>query len=403
MTTAVWFVSVLGLIAAPAAAQRAEPPPASATGRDIVVVGNRIPDYKKLLAACLARGCRADEDIAISLDLAQAQFEAGDYQDARTALLAARHRNARFAQTYPVAVANLHHANSQLAAHLGLVDSEWSSALDTISAMKAGTSDTDPRVFLERIELGDTYAAAGRLDESQVQYRGVARRAHKLRLREIEALALVRIAALNIKLSEVWYRSYASIARDAIRDVLRMRDPTLAPYRAQAQAQQIQLAIITARGKDLDPLIAAYPVVPAGEPAVLLYAPPVSIGPTGNAVPPPDPHGDSQQLQPSLQIPVSMSNFDRRWIDVVFTVDPDGRVRDARVARHGERVETEGNWAEVIVSAVAQRRYARQAEPTRARERFTFTSNWRSVTGTRLPKRDPNPRLVRALLDPDPA
>ena len=399
MTTALWFVSALGLVAAPA--QVAEPP--SPSGRDIVVVGNRVPDYKKLLATCLARGCSPDKDIAITLDLAQAQFEAGDYQEARTALLASRRRNARFARTYPVAVANLHHANSQLAAHLGLVDSEWASALDTISAMKAGTSDTDPRVFLERIELGDTYAAAGKFDESQVQYRGVARRAHKLGLDEIEALALVRIAALNTKLSEVYYESYARIAQSAIHDVLGMRDPKLAPYLTQARTQQTQLAIIKARGKDLDAVIAAHPLVPAGEPAVLLYAPPVSIGPTGNAVPPPDSHGDSQQLQPSLQIPVSMSNFDRRWIDVVFTGDPDGRVRDARVDRHGERVETGGNWAEVIVRAVGQRRYARQAEATRARERFTFTSNWRSVTGTRRPQRDPNPRLVRALLDPDPA
>ncbi|WP_010164679.1 hypothetical protein [Sphingomonas sp. PAMC 26617] len=403
MTTASWWVSVLGVIAAPAAAQAVPQQPAPPTDRDIVVVGNRIPDYKRLLAACLAQGCRPDRDIAITLDLAQAQFEAGDYQDARTALLAARHRNARFAQRYPVAVANLHHANSQMAAHLGLVDSEWSSALDTISAMKAGTSDTDPRVFLERVELGDTYAADGRLEESQVQYRAVARRAHKLGLREIEALALLRIAALNIRLAEVHYESYARIASTAIRDVLRMHDPKLAPFVAQARTQQTQLALLKARGGDVDRLIAAHPMIPAGEPAVLLYAPSVSIGATGNAAPRPDAQGDSQALQPSLQIPVAMSNFDRRWIDVVFTVDPDGRVRDARVDRHGERVETEGNWAAVIVSAVAQRRYARQAEPTRARERFTFTSNWRSVTGTRRPQRDPNPRLVRALLDPDPA
>lgn len=400
MTTAWWWLATLGSLTI----QVAETPPSvSADSRDIVVVANRAPDLEKQLATCLARGCRPDEDIALTLKLADAQFEAGAYADARTAILASRRRTARFAETYPVAVANLHHANRLIAGHLGEAESEWSSALDTISAMKAGTSDTDPRVFLERIELGDAYATAGRFEDSFSQYRSIARRAHKLGLGEIEAMALLRIATLYTRVAEVRYDVYAQTARTAIDHVLALRGPNLATYAVSARILQTQLALMNAKGDAVDRIIAAYGVVPAGDPAVLLYAPSISVGQAEIKAMSALPQISALALAPTSRSNIAMDTFEDKWIDVAFNIGTDGRVREAQVTKHGKNTKAGSDWAAVVVSGIANRRYAFQASPSRARERFTFTSNFTSITETRIRQRGSMPRLVRVVLDPEPA
>jgi hypothetical protein len=397
-----WSIFGVLLAATPLTAQTTPPPAVpdtAATGRDIVVVGSRAPDLRKRLDTCIAAGCRPDKDIAITLDLAQAQFEAGHYEDAQAALLAARHRTARFAKDYPVAVANLFHATSMISAHLGDPEPEWSNALNTISAMKAGMSETDPRVFIERIQLGDAYARAGRFDEASVQYREVAGRAHKLGMIETEGLARVRYATLKTRLAEQVYAHYAPVARRAIDAILERREPEMQPMVESARQLKIQLAAMTATDAELDQLIARYPTQAAGAPAVLLYAPPVLMTPTGQR----RPNGtaaDSYTLFKLNPTTVFLEHLDYLWIDVVYTIGTDGRVRDAHVAGQGEQVAGTGDWPDKIVEAIDARRYATQAMPSKGRERYTFTSNLTIKTGTRIPGRSGIPRLLRVDLDP---
>ncbi|WP_242137575.1 hypothetical protein [Sphingomonas sp. TREG-RG-20F-R18-01] len=393
-----WSVFSALLVSAPLAAQTLPPP--AAADRDIVVVGSRAPDLRKRLDDCLAASCKPDRDIAITLDLAQAQFEAGHYEEAQAALLAARHRTARFAREYPVAVANLFHASSVIAAHLGDQGREWSNALDTVSAMKAGMPETDPRVLMERIGLGDAYASAGLFSEAEVQYRAVAGRARKLGLVETEGLALLRYATLNTRLAAQVYAFYGPIARRAIGALLERREPALQPIVACADQLNIQLAALTASDAELDRLIARYPRQPAGAPSVLLHAPPVLMTATGQR----RPNGtaaDSYALFKEIPPPVFSANLDYMWIDVAYTIGTDGRVHDAHVAARGNRVSGTGDWPEQIVQAIAARRYATQTTPGRGRERFTFTSNMTIKTGSRIPIHSGIPRLVHADLDPD--
>ena len=404
MLIARWLVAGSLLATTPLPAQVAPPPPSAqpAPGRDIVVIGSRVPDYQRHLDACLAEHCAPDKDIAATLALAQAQFEAGTYDAARASLLAARRRNARFAKQYPVAVANLHHANSLIAGHLGLADSEWSSALDTVSAIKAGMAEDDPRVFLEQIELGDAYARSGRFKGSETQYAGIARHAHKLGLAEIEGLALLRIATLNTRLAEQNHAMFASSARRAIDTLIARREPALQPYQVAARQLSFLLAAQTTPGSELDRLVAQYPRQPAGAPARLLYAPAIALTASFQ--------GSSNRSDPSLG-PGAMSNagmplvgmgsYVGQWIDVAFTIEIDGRVSEAHISRHGDHVKVEGGWAEQVVRAVSVRRYATQAQPSYGRERYTFTANLIAVTGSRLLARDPTPRLVRADLGPE--
>lgn len=398
-----WSILGVLLAATPLTAQTTPPPAApgtATTGRDIVVVGSRTPDLHKRLDLCLAEGCRPDKDIALTLDLAQAQFEAGHYEDAQTALLAARHRTARFARDYPVAVANLFHASSMISAHLGHPDPEWSNALDTISAMKAGMSETDPRVFIERIELGDAYARAGQFDDASVQYREVAGRARKLGMVETEGLARLRYAMLQTRLAEQVYAFYAPIARKAIDEILARREPEMQPMVESARQLKVQLAAMTATDAELDQMIAHYPTQPAGAPPALLYGPPVLMTPTGQR----RPNGtaaDSYTLFKLNPTAVFLENVDYLWIDVAYTIGTDGRVHDAHVSGRSTRVAGTGDWPDKIVQAVAARRYATRATPVGGRERYTFTSNMGPKKGTRIPGRSGIPRLLRADLDAD--
>lgn len=399
-----WLVAGSLLATAPLLGQVTPPAPSAtaAPGRDIVVIGSRIPDYQRHLDACLAEHCAPDKDIAATLALAQAQFEAGTYDAARASLLASRRRNARFAKQYPVAVANLHHANSVMAGHLGLADSEWSSALDTVSAIKAGMSEDDPRVLLERIELGDAYARAGRFKGSEMQYAGIAQRAHKLGLVEIEGLALLRVATLNTRLAEQNHAMFASSARRSIDALIARREPALQPYQEAARQLSFLLAAQTIPGPELDRLVAQYPRQPAGAPARLLYAPAIALIAS--------PQGSSNRFDSSPGAvamsnagmpPMGMDSYVGQWIDVAFTIGTDGRISEAHISRYGDHVALKGGWAERVVRAISVRRYAPQVQPSYGRERYTFTANMVAVTGSRLMARDPTPRLVRADLGPE--
>lgn len=364
-------------------------------GRDIVVVGNRGPDYQKILEECIARHCPPNQDIAATLEVAQQHFEAGAYEAAYAALGASRRRNARFAKQYPVAVANLYHAAGVIAGHLGMPDQEWSSALDSVSAMKAGMPESDPRVFLERIELGDAYAKAGRFQDSEQQYSDVAGRARKLGLIGIEGLALLRVATLNTRLAEQVYTQYGGPARRAIAVVLSRQEPGFKPFVDVARKLQIQLAAVSAHGRDLDRLIEDFPVQPAGSTANLLYAPAITL----DAVGAPGEESVGGSYNAGLP-PMAMSNFVGQWIDVVFSIGTDGRVADVHIDRRGPHVIGKNDWTGKVIEAVAARRYARRAEPSRGRERYTFTANIEDVTGSGIKTRR-TPRLVSTDLGPD--
>ena len=69
--------------AAPAGAQQAGQPGAAPVAGDIVVTARSLQDTADALAACIARNCPPDEDIAATLAHAENQFVGGDYRSAR--------------------------------------------------------------------------------------------------------------------------------------------------------------------------------------------------------------------------------------------------------------------------------------------------------------------------------
>ena len=145
--------------------------------REIVVTGRSLKDTADALAACLARGCPPDEDVAATLAHAENQFIGGEYDGARTTLLKSLGRNRKHGQAYPVPVSDLLRANSRVALHLGEGKNFQLSVLDMRDTLKKGVGDDDPRTLVAQIEVGDSRAKLGHPEEAERIYKEVEARA----------------------------------------------------------------------------------------------------------------------------------------------------------------------------------------------------------------------------------
>jgi hypothetical protein len=376
-----------------ALAQEAPPTP---QGRDIIVIGKRLDEARQRLADCMARRCPPDEEINASLMLAQEQFAKGDYQAAYSALIKSRSRNARYARQYPVSVANLYHAHSLVARNLGLADSERVSAAAAVGAMSAVLPKDDPRVLLERIELGDAYTRAGQLEDSRSEFERIAERAHAAGLPTIEGTALLRTAILYTKLAAAEPAAYGPDANRAINAILALEGPAYADTVKSARQLQVQLTGQAGRAADLDTVIASYEVLPPGTAPVLLYAPPLVVYTETGTENVSGYDAQTGHLADTVLYRLAKDDFDGQWVDVTFAIGRDGKVTNAHVAKHGAHLQ--GDWSDRLVAAVAQRRYQPQVEASEKTERYTFTSNWGLPTGSHIAARTAMPRLERVDL-----
>jgi hypothetical protein len=101
---------------------------------------------------------------------------------------------------------------------------------------------------------------------------------------------------------------------------------------------------------------------------------------------------------------MSTDNVDDQWVDVSFWVAPDGRTTDVDVLRASPSFS--GLWAKPIIESVKGRRYAPlkmdRSDPGILRvERYTFTSRWTTVTGSRMRVREAEPRIEMLDLSTD--
>lgn len=390
------FALAATLAATPAFAQEKAPDPAT-TGPDIVVTGMSLKDAKAALAACIAQRCPPDKDIDATLAVAETQFVAGDYKDARQTMLKSIGRNKRFASAYPVPVSDLLRANSRVAAHLGEQNDYFSGALDVVSALKAGLPDDDRRLLGARIELADAFAKTGRLNDAIELYQKVARRAHALKQPRFEGFALLRIATVYAAASNLRDDAYYSAAIGAIDALMVNPDPALAQFAQSAKLLKMKLAVRRGDTGAVERLIAEYRGTSSATP-VLLYAPKIEL--TDRGLQPNDPvRNPSDPLNRS-----PLDTVDDQWVDISFEVQPDGKVGELEVLRKSDKLS--GDWVKPILTAISGRRYAPLAANSGAAfrvERYTFTAAWTTETGTRIRMRAPVPRIEMVDLSRDPA
>ncbi|KQM63698.1 hypothetical protein ASE75_11405 [Sphingomonas sp. Leaf17] len=381
-------IAMLQAVAAPA-------PQAASVPEDktIVVVGRRLSDTERALAACIARKCPPREDIDASLAHAENQFLTGDYAESRRTLLAARRRNAKYAKDLPVDVSDLLRANARLAGLNGAATAARINTIDTLDALKSGLPADDPRVLMQRLSVGDAFAKQARFEAAEDIYNRVARQARAAGLPQVEGHALLRNAVLFTAIAGV-NPAFRDRARKAIARVQATTDPAQAGFRDAA----VTLSSRAASGVSDEKAQAAAradmaTVAPAARAttAVLIHAPPIDLGERGA----------------SAQTVMAMQGDDApQWVDVAFWVAPDGSVRDIDIVR--QSANAGGGWIGKVKESLAGRVYrplalAASDPGLRRIERYSLVYDVLAVLGSRIPSRESVPHIEITDLTVDTA
>jgi len=398
--------------------------PTTSSSPTIVVIGQRIADAEADLNACLARGCRPDQDIDATLRLAETQLLAGKYREARTALLASLSRNKDEGRAYPIPVSDLYRANGKVAAHLGFDKDYYTSTWGIYRTLKRGLPSDDYRRFTAQMEIAEMMFRTRGHERARIYYDRIAHEARKDGREDIAALAELRSALRHLppgsSMQMYEIRRVASLQGQTMRAPVLEAKLALARIAYQegdeAEAQKIQndLAQLNIRrpmliysppyemvqreldsGSDF-----AFPFSPAprlGEPGSGAGGIPTFQLPSGG-----NPNGVQSEGRGNITSILALSqwsstkripgNFDDMWIDVSFRISPDGRVADAKIIR------SKGDlfWTRPLMASIGLRRYtaANPNDPSSVRtERYTYTSGYERQTGTRGSQRSPKARV----------
>ena len=324
----------------------------------IIVTGIRIQDYRDRLAACLARNCPPDEDIAATLALAEALFLEGEYGEARNVAWASIGRNRGHAAQYPEPVSGLYRAHSRLSRHLGFDREALRSANEVLDSLQAGIPEEDFRHFTARFELAAMQMASGRYNAAQRELDRIARRARDSGRDDVAVMAELR---------SLLYEDVAlpnGPARARLIQLSRQTDPERRLETTGAKALLARIYIGEGERERAAELLAE---IGAGTSAQrrLIFAPRYQLL-GANA------EGDGL-LRWS-------ENFEGKWIDVGFWVMPDGRVAELEVMRSGG----ETVWARPLLESIRGRVYSTAEEPTYRLERYTLTARREQPTGSHI-------------------
>ncbi|KQN15718.1 hypothetical protein QP178_09060 [Sphingomonas aurantiaca] len=372
------------LLQAAVSSQAAAPAPvapahsADGEGKTIVVVGRRVEDSARALAACIARQCPPKEEIDASLAYAEDQFLAGDYPEAQRTLAKARGRNMRYKRELPVEVGDLLRASGRMLAVNGQRDAARITAIDSLDALKSGLPSTDRRIFIQRLAVGDAFAKEGRFIAARDVYNKVANQAAAAGDVRVKGYALFRIAGLYTSIAPL-VPAYRQTAFDSLRRIDETTEPDLAPFRDAAKFLRCRLQGTGVNaGRDC---IAATNTDRVSK-AELIYAPPIDLN-------------NWRQENPSTVARLH-GEATPQWADVAFRVAPDGTVRDIDTVRTSTNVDA--GWMKLVTDALGERRYrplqrAPSDEGLRRIERYSIVYDVVSMKGTRIRARSSVPHI----------
>lgn len=340
----------------------------------IVITGIRIQDFRDRLAACLARDCPPDQDIDASLALAEALFVDGDLDQARIAVAAALRRNRRHAAAYPEPVSDLFRADARVARHLGRDDQARRSTYDILRALEAGLPEDDHRHFTARFEIAEMLVVTGEHDRALNQLDELRRRAIRAGREDVAALAELR---------GIWValiRERRGPARNRLIAYAERTDLPQPFLRVGARMMLARLYRSEGDSARADALIQEVAHSDTGQ-RLLVHAPPYQLLQR-------ETHERGAIASISTRIP---GNFEDKWIDVGFWIQPDGRVHDLDIVRSSGTVD----WASPLLESIRGRTYtaSESGESTYRLERYTYTSGFEEQTGTRLLRRSPRARV----------
>jgi hypothetical protein len=388
------FLALLTALPATAAAQQRETSP---QGQSIVVTGVRIQDLRDRLAACIARHCPPNEDIDVTLALAEALFFEGEYHDARTAVRASLGRNRRQARNFPEPVSDLYRVNARVARTLGLDRDAMYSTYEILRALQAGLPVEDYRHFTARLEIVQSLVAFGQYPEANRQLRQVAERAAAVGRDDIAAIAelrLIWIAYLQAPHSGAPVRELVAMSRSP--DQRRATGARMILVRIYSERREAQLAnaVMAELGR-------------GSQRRQLLFSPPYELRQREERGRADDRRAMAVEGTVALEGPNRATsshtalviannadrmtgNFDDKWIDVSFRIRPDGRVEDLEIARQS----ADPHWADPLLASIRGRRYSAGDGATYRLECYTYTSGFEhNTTGTHIAARSARARV----------
>lgn len=394
------LAALLLAFAAPVVAQTA--PANVADG--VVITARPLADTEQALKDCIARNCPPDEDIAATLAHADNQFLAGDYDDARATLRRSIGRNKRAAKNYPIPTSELYRGAATVDLHMGERDSYLRNTVEIRDSLKAGLSDTDPRVLVAQLGVGDMRLRLGYPDEAERYYDDVAEEADRLGQPLVADIARIRKGWMFASLADGSTgnpTSYRQRARALAEEVL---------VRAADRDPRVRLAALTllhridekeGRADHLDALLAAARSQTSADgerPRLVLADPLVDDGAFASAV----------RASRGGSVTNRLSTVGAGdWVDIGFWVRSNGRVEDISVLRKSGQAD----WLKPVLKQLQSRVYTRtDADPGDSGyfmvERYTLTADYAdlsSTTGTRVRQRSPLPRIEKLDLTTEPA
>ena len=368
------------------------PPVALSIGdeeKTIVVVGRRIEDSERALAACIARQCPPKQEIDASLAHAENQFLAGDYVDAQRTLDKARRRNMKYRKELPVEVGDLLRASGRMLALNGRNDASRITAIDSLDALKSGLPSTDRRILIQRLAVGDAFAKDGRFIAARDVYTKVAGQAAATGDVRVKGYALFRVAGLYTTIARK-RPDYRQTAFESLRRIDETTEPDLAPFREAAKVLRCRMEDVREHeaGRACAQAVGSQRVATAQ----LVYAPPIDLK---NWRPP----STSSNL-------VMHGDATPQWADIAFWVAPDGTVRDIETVRTSSNAG--GEWLKIVVEALSKRVYrplqlASSDPGLRRIERYSLVYDIAAVKGSRIPVRSTISHVEALDLTVEPA
>ena len=386
------YLAAAAAIASPAAAQQNDT-------SEIVVTGRSLKDTGDALAACLARKCPPDQDIAATLAHAENQMLGGDYKDSRETLLKSIGRNRQHGKQYPVEVSDLFRANGRVAEHVGEAKNFQLSVLDMRNTLKTGLGEKDPRVMVAQIEVGDSRAKLGFPEEAQRIYKDVEKDALANGQNRVAMFARVRQALL------AQTRAEASNLDSDYKDARELLDAIVAKPLPGGEDFALMAKVIRARADrkkgdaaSTEAILKDFAAKGGASRPLLLFSEPLKRIDNSQDF-------GNDQPAPNSLLRLTALNSVAKWADVGFWVDAGGRVSDIEVLR-GEGTR---QWLKPVVEQIKTRVYAplrrtdNDATPGFYMiERYTLTARWTDdATGTNMRRREATPRIERLDITPD--
>ncbi len=382
------LVSLLVSTAVPAIA-------AEENDREIIVIGQSLKDTQKAWQDCIARGCPPDEEIRAALAHAENQFITGDYRDARSTLNKTVGRNRKHGEKYPIEVSDLFRASSRIAEHLGEGDLFRLSVLDMRDTLRDALPESDARVMVAQIEVGDSRSKLGYPKEAIRIYENVAEKAMTAGHARVATFANLRKLMLEYILASD--TDDTGDMKKAIAGMRQIADKPLAGAEDFGMVAEVTLARIDREGgknESTAAIVKRYAEKGGVSRPILLSSSPIKM---------PDQGGLEQKGGNVLAM--SQGNMEDRWIDVGFWVNANGLPSDIEVLRSSGNTR----WAKLVSDSIGSRIYA----PLKAQEgetapgfymveRYTMTARYMDeVTGTRIRQRSPEARIERIDITPE--